>query len=352
MQPENQGYFVRKLLIWNDMDNNRQMPWKGEKDPYKIWLSEVILQQTRVEQGWEYYNRFIRQFPHVYDLAQADDGFVFKMWEGLGYYQRCRNLLKAARFIVDKYNGKFPVTYNEIIDLPGVGAYTASAIASFAFDLPHAVVDGNVLRVLSRFFGFDTPIDSTEGKKLFNELAQQLLPKDKPGLYNQAIMDFGATVCKPKLPECKVCPLRNKCVAFQTQQINQLPVKLKRIEKKSRYFHFWILEHNNQVLIQQRGNKDVWKELHQFPLVETLSDEHYPSPFVQWENLQLSDVSILASKVKQELTHQSLTMTFYKANVTETRVPKGYFWVKKSKLSEYAFPKVLTSVIDKFLNEK
>ena len=193
-------YFSKRLLHWNKIQNKRAMPWKGEKDPYKIWLSEIILQQTRVEQGWNYYNRFVSTFPNIKKLAAAPEEKVFKLWEGLGYYTRCKNLIATAKFIAKEKQGEFPNAYNEILDLKGVGPYTAAAIASFAFNLPHAVVDGNVFRVLARFFGIETATDSTTGKKLFSGLAEELLDKKLPGIYNQAIMDFGAMICKPKNP--------------------------------------------------------------------------------------------------------------------------------------------------------
>jgi len=215
------------------MYNNRAMPWKGEKDAYKIWLSEIILQQTRVEQGWDYYNRFIERFPQIQLLADAKDEEVFKLWEGLGYYSRCKNLLATARFITQEKRGIFPSAYKDILHLKGVGPYTAAAIASFAFNLPHAVVDGNVSRVLSRFFGIATPIDSTAGKQEFTALAQALLDQQSPGIYNQAIMDFGATICKPQLPLCADCPLQAECTAFQTGKISDLPVKEKKLQKKA-----------------------------------------------------------------------------------------------------------------------
>jgi A/G-specific adenine glycosylase len=206
-------FFREKLMGWHLESNKREMPWKGEKDPYRIWLSEIILQQTRVEQGWAYYERFLKKFPNISALARASDQVVLKCWEGLGYYTRCRNLIHTARYIAFERNGLFPSTYDEIIQLKGVGPYTAAAIASFAFNQPHAVVDGNVFRVLARYHGLSTPIDRPEGKKLFQSLAQGSLDKDQPGQYNQALMDLGATVCKPQSPNCADCPLRKNCTA-------------------------------------------------------------------------------------------------------------------------------------------
>ncbi|MDQ6903844.1 MAG: A/G-specific adenine glycosylase, partial [Bacteroidota bacterium] len=201
------------------------MPWKGEKDPYKIWVSEIILQQTRVQQGLGYYNRFIEKWPNVESLAAAPKQEVYKMWEGLGYYSRCNNLIASAKYIVDQLDGKFPDNFEELLLMKGVGTYTAAAIASFAFNLPHAVVDGNVFRVLARFFGIKIPVDTTEGKKFFTSLAGDLLDKNDPANYNQALMDFGATICKPALPLCDACPLQKECVAYKKDLINVLPVK-------------------------------------------------------------------------------------------------------------------------------
>src|SRR5688572_13533166 len=216
--------FPAILIRWNKHQNVRQMPWKGEKDPYKIWLSEIILQQTRVDQGLKYYEKFVSHFPNIRQLAAAKDEKIYKLWEGLGYYSRCRNLIVTARFISKNLNGKFPDTFEDILALKGVGHYTASAIASFAYNFPHAVVDGNVFRVLSRIFGIKKPTDSTEGKKLFSQLAFELLDKKQPGIYNQALMDFGAVICKP-YPLCSICVFKDQCFAFKNDLVNQLPIK-------------------------------------------------------------------------------------------------------------------------------
>ena len=224
--------FTHLLLNWNENENHRPMPWKGEKDPYKIWLSEIILQQTRVEQGWAYYEKFLKNFPTIFQLAAAKDEKVFKLWEGLGYYNRCKNLLFTARHIVKEFKGKFPNSYEGLLLLKGVGPYTASAIASFAYNLPHAVVDGNVFRVFSRFYGIATPIDTKEGIEIFNKIATENLSTTQAGIYNQALMDFGATVCKPMAAQCPSCVMRKKCMAFTQNQVNLLPVKLKSIQNE------------------------------------------------------------------------------------------------------------------------
>ena len=248
------------------------MPWKGEKDPYKIWLSEIILQQTRVEQGLDYYHRFIQMFPDIRQLAKAKDALIFKLWEGLGYYSRCRNLIDTARFISKELDCRFPNSYQSIRELKGVGPYTAAAISSFAFNLPHAVVDGNVSRVLSRVFGIEKPVDSTEVKKYLSTLAEELLDKKQPGIYNQAIMDFGAVVCKPSIPLCSICPFNKTCFAFLNDKVKKLPVKSKRITIKERWFYYLVIEGENGVIIQQRKSKDIWNQLYEFPMIERKGD--------------------------------------------------------------------------------
>ena len=231
--------FVKKLLQWNDLDNNRQMPWKGEKDPYKIWLSEIILQQTRVHQGLDYYNRFVANFPTIKLLAKAPETNVFKLWEGLGYYTRCKNLIATAKYITDELDGKFPDNYADILLLKGIGPYTAAAIGSFAFNLPYAVVDGNVFRVLSRYFGIAKAIDSNDGKQFFTLLANKLLDKKQPGKYNQALMDFGAVICKPQLPDCNNCMFKTNCTALAESNVNQLPVSWRRSGPRGRPGDCW-----------------------------------------------------------------------------------------------------------------
>ncbi len=263
-----QSFFTQSILTWYD-PNRRPLPWKHIDDPYLVWLSEIILQQTRVDQGLAYYERFKATFPTVEDLAAATQDEVFKLWEGLGYYSRARNLHASAKFVAHNLNGIFPNTYKTLLQLKGVGPYTAAAVASFSFGLPHAVVDGNVYRVLSRFTNSATPIDSTEGKKEYALLAQQLLDQDQPALYNQAIMDVGATICTPKKPVCEQCPLIRKCAAYETGTIGERPIKVKKLTRKTRYFQFLLLKHPKGYLLQKREGKDIWQGLYQFPLLET-----------------------------------------------------------------------------------
>lgn len=326
------------------------MPWRNEKDPYKIWLSEVILQQTRVEQGLSYYENFLRHFPNIRALADAEDAKVFKIWEGLGYYSRCRNLLAAARSITNKANGKFPDTYAGILSLKGVGPYTASAIASFAYNQPYAVVDGNVFRVLSRFFGISTPIDSSEGKKQFAALAQQLLDKKSPGQYNQAIMDFGATVCKPAAPLCGQCVLNKKCVAFINNEVTKFPVKEKRSTIKNRWFYFIIINYKNKIGIKERVEKDIWRHLFEFPLIEAkqeMSTEAILEVAVEQELVHPNDTIKNISRVyRQKLTHQHIQSVFIYIH-TKTKPPQQskFLWITKAELSRFAFPKTINDFL-------
>lgn len=345
-------FFTEKLLEWNKEQNNRNMPWKGEKDPYKIWLSEIILQQTRVEQGWPYYERFISHYPTVQQLAAAPEEEVFRLWQGLGYYARCKNMLAAARDITENHGGKFPASYEQIKSLKGIGPYTAAAIASFAFNLPHAVLDGNVYRVLARFFGIDTPIDSHAGKKQFAELAQSLLPTDNAASYNQSIMDFGAVVCKPQQPACDDCPLQKKCVAYHQQLISLLPVKTKKIQVKKRYFNYIILQHNDNIYIRKRTANDIWQNLHEFILVETDSatDITALQSHDTFKQL-LGNIPFSIEKVsaisKQQLTHQTIFSQFITLRVADLPALNGYFPVQQQQLNNYAFPKTITTYLER-----
>jgi A/G-specific adenine glycosylase len=298
------------------------MPWKGVRDPYKIWLSEIILQQTRVEQGLSYYNSFIHQFPTIQALAAAKDEEVYKLWEGLGYYSRCKNLLHTARIIVNEKQGTFPDTYDEILTLKGVGPYTAAAISSFAYGLPQAVVDGNVFRVLSRYFGVEKPIDSSEGKKYFSSLAQILLYKADTAAYNQSIMDFGATVCKPQIPLCQQCILKSKCVALKEGLVSKLPIKEKRLLRKHRWFYYFIFTVKNQVLVKKRTGKDIWENLHEFYLYETANVQKWnESDLKMWMHGQLgiSDYTLnnISPIYKQQLTHQVINGQFVHIDLPE-----------------------------------
>lgn len=343
--------FGKKLLFWNEKTNKRKMPWKGEKDPYKIWLSEIILQQTRVEQGLEYYNKFIKHYPTVEKLASAPEDEVFKMWEGLGYYSRCKNLISTAKFISFQLAGVFPKKYEEIIALKGVGPYTAAAIASFAYNLPFAVVDGNVLRVLARFFGIKTPIDSTQGRKYFNELAQDLLDKNNAGLYNQTLMDFGATVCKPALPLCDICILNNVCIALKENLVKELPKKQNKLIKTKRFFYYIVADYGSKIYVKKRTEKDIWQSLWEFVLVEESnkieSDDFIESPLfknIVGVNAEIKNVSPI---YKQQLTHQTIEGCFIVVRLTEALASNQYQAVSKKELKSLAFPRFITNYFEK-----
>lgn len=333
--------FTEGLLRWNQQSNTRQMPWKGEKDIYRIWLSEIILQQTRVEQGLKYYQNFISRFPDIHALAGATDDEVYKSWEGLGYYSRCRNLIATARYISGELDGKFPADYESILKLKGVGPYTAAAIASFAYNLPYAVLDGNVFRVLSRIKGNDTPIDSTNGKKIFTTFASQLLPEGKAGSYNQAIMDFGATICKP-VPVCASCFYRKFCKAYQSGRQDVLPVKEKSIKQKNRWMYYFLAEHKTELLIRKRSGSDIWKDLHEFLLIETPGelDEKELAEIFQKQFGFRADLHSRA-ELKQKLTHQQVYFFIYRISVRDKIDVPGFTWVKTRELDQYAFPKSL-----------
>ncbi len=344
-------YFRSHLMHWNRLENDRQMPWKGEKDPYRIWLSEIILQQTRVEQGISYYERFVTEFPSIRHLAVAPEAKVFKLWEGLGYYSRCRNLIITAKHIANELNGLFPTDLEGLRSLKGVGPYTAAAIASFAYDLPHAVVDGNVFRVLARFFGLSIPIDTKEGKAEFSKLAQQLLDKKAPALYNQAIMDLGAVICKPRSPNCNACPLLGRCRAFRDGNFEELPVKSPKPSRRKRYLYYVFAEKAGKVLIRERTGRDVWRHLHEFFLIEKKNPVKLNSI---WQEIKRSGFPVPAIPVtqsfhgpyRQMLTHQEINALFIKIILRSNMpAPEGYAWRSKENLKDFAFPRLTRSFL-------
>ncbi len=350
---DQQKYFSEKLLLWHKTINNRQLPWKGEKDVYRIWLSEIILQQTRAEQGMKYYERFLKKYPTIQKLAKAPIEEVYKLWEGLGYYNRCRNLHATAQKIVFELDGKFPDSFETILELKGIGPYTAAAISSFAFDLPHAVVDGNVFRVLSRFFGKETPIDSTKGKQFFQQLAQKCLGNNQPSVYNQAIMDFGASVCKPDLPECASCIMKSKCFAHKNNLTAELPVKEKQTKQRSRWFVFYIVKQERKFAVQKRTGKDVWANLYQFPNSEYKSENEWSlalkkgvEGWIKKNGLEVKVKSALAKPFKQQLSHQTIFAKAVLINV-KTVNEKEYQWEWKtiSQLKKLPFPKILNEML-------
>ena len=346
MKYNNASFFTPSLLSWHETDNNRSLPWKSEKDPYRIWLSEIILQQTRALQGLPYYNKFTTTYPTIKDLAAAPDEEVFRIWQGLGYYNRCKNMLATARFIATELDGRFPETYDGLLGLKGIGPYTASAIGSFAFGLPCAVVDGNVNRVLSRYFGIDTPFDTTEGKKLFATLATELLEAKKSAFYNQAIMDLGATVCTPRNPACNECPLQKHCVAFRQGMTSLLPVKSKKVTVATRYFNYLLLRLEDTLWVQKRTDSDIWQSLHQPFLIETTGaidkKELMLTPEFQGVKLDFSDIEY-SGKSTQRLTHRIIQASFFTLTVDDkaANLPADGAWVPLSDLKNLAFPKTV-----------
>ena len=343
--------FTQKLMVWNREFNRREMPWKGERDPYKVWLSEIILQQTRVDQGLSYYEKFVLEFPTVSDLALAPDEKVFKLWEGLGYYSRCKNLLQTARKVHFDFAGIFPANYEELKKLKGIGPYTAAAISSFAFNEPHAVVDGNVQRVIARYFGITTPFDTSQGKLFYQELAHELLDKENPGLYNQAIMDFGATLCKPKNPLCHQCIQQGECEAFNKGFVAILPVKEKALEKKDRWLYYFLIEIDDMIYVRKRIEKDIWQNLHEFVLLEAtkpIKRSFHNHPFLR---KVFPDGAYEIKKVskfyKQQLTHQNIYGQFIMLRATQKPGSLySYELVKKEGLKQYAFPKFINKFLD------
>ena len=319
--------FASTLLKWFH-DDGRDLPWRQTRDPYAIWLSEIILQQTQVKQGWAYWERFMKRWPKVEMLAATTEDEVLREWQGLGYYSRARNLHYAAKQIVDF--GRFPDTLEGIKRLKGVGDYTAAAIGSFAFDLPAAVVDGNVYRVLSRHFGISTPINSSEGKKEFALLAQELLPISQASNYNQAIMDFGATQCTPSTPNCSNCPLQDSCVAFREGRVDVLPVKLKTLKVKERALTYVYVRFQGETAIHRRGEGDIWQGLY-----EPLLTEQVPQGAV-----------LLRQGVKHVLTHRILLADFWLWEPAVRPVlPEGYFWIKEGELDNYGKPRLIENLI-------
>ncbi len=337
-----------KLLEWYQQ-NKRDLPWRQTKDPYKVWLSEIILQQTQVKQGLPYYQKFVSHYPTIFDLAAAEEQEVLNLWQGLGYYSRARNLHYTAKDIVTNYQGAFPNTYKKLLKLKGVGSYTAAAIASFCYNEPVAVLDGNVFRVLSRLYGVTTPINTTEGKKVFTKLAQQNLNLQQPGLYNQAIMEFGALHCKPSQPKCENCPLAVNCVAYQTGQTTDLPVKLSKIKVKQRYLHYFLVQWQDRIILEKRENKGIWQNLYQLPLIETgkqnrISKGEFVQLFNKYKIVPI-DKPVQIEKTIHKLTHQHLHITFWQVK----SLKKPALSVSKSTLKDYPLPVVIARFLERYL---
>ena len=342
--------FSSTLINWYSI-YKRDLPWRSTKNPYYIWLSEVILQQTQVKQGLPYYEAFIDQYPTIIDLANAPESEILKLWQGLGYYSRARNLHASAKTILEDLNGEFPKSYETLRKLKGVGDYTASAIASICYDEPMAVVDGNVYRVLARYFGIKTPINSTKGIKTFKTLASKLIDKNNPAEYNQAIMEFGAIQCKPKNPDCNSCVLNSKCVALKNQWVDNLPIKLKKNKVTIKYFNFLVLiSSDKQTVFKKRTEKGIWRNLYQFPLVETEAPLNI-NQFIKHPNIKsyLNGFSYEYSLYNQsdiihKLSHQHLYTKFWIVEVNSLP-EKG---VLISEIQQYPTPVLISNFINEF----
>ncbi len=299
--------------------NHRQLPWRETNDPYKIWLSEVMLQQTRVAQGLPYYERFIKSLPTVFDLAKAPEQNVLRLWQGLGYYSRARNLHRCAKVVAKNLLGKFPETFEELKQLPGIGEYTAAAIASIAFREPVAVVDGNVFRVLSRLFGIETDIASNEGKKQFSSLANKLIDKDRPDLFNQAVMEFGALHCLPKNPQCATCVFSKSCEANKRNLQFLLPVKSKKLKVRARYFYYFIISKDNKTLLRKREGRDIWQGLYDFYLIEASRKQKSEKLMAQDKFLAKATIVRESETFKHILSHQKLLVKFVELELSMTK---------------------------------
>lgn len=353
--PKDTILFSNLLIKWY-LRKKRELPWRGSKDPYCVWLSEIILQQTRVAQGLPYYLKFVNAYPTVKKLANAPQEEVLKLWQGLGYYSRARNLHATAQHVDAQLNGVFPNSYKGLLKLKGVGDYTASAIASICYDAPMAVVDGNVYRVLSRVFGIDTAINTTQGQKEFKALAQELLLTTDPGTYNQAIMEFGARHCVPQSPDCNTCIFNDQCVAFQQDSVTQLPVKLKKQKAKKRYFNYMVvLTTENETILEQRTKKGIWQQLYQFPLLETsdimeLKELRELDEFKEFmERFKPSEITLFNEEpVVHKLSHQHLYTQFWiveTSQLLEKTIPLP-------NIEDYAVPVLVHNFIEQFFNHE
>jgi len=344
-------FFNSRIHSWYSL-HHRNLPWRNSPNPYHIWLSEIILQQTRIDQGLAYYLRFTEEFPTIYDLAAASEDQILKIWQGLGYYSRARNLHFTAKFIQEHYSGIFPKDYQAIRSLKGIGDYTAAAIASMAFNLEYAAVDGNVYRVLSRFFGISEPIDSNMGKKSFHNLAQELINGTNPGMHNQALMEFGALQCTPKNPDCVNCPVNEKCFAFANKKVTELPVKQNKQKQRDRYFTYLVFSNDCHTWLKKRNGNDIWKNLFDFPLIETsetTESEKFISNIPWIDKLNPDRITIISvSKWKVHvLSHQRINYRFIQLSISgDFEMPDEFLKVKKEDIFNFAVPKLIAAYLD------
>lgn len=346
--------FSLKLINWYHI-NKRELPWRKTSDPYKIWLSEVMLQQTRVNQGLPYYLKFLEAFPEVTDMANAPEDRILRLWQGLGYYSRAKNLHKCAQTIVEAYGGQFPEAYKELLKLPGIGPYTAAAISSIAFNKPHAVVDGNVQRVLSRYLGIGTNIADPSTIRQFHSALEKFIDRARPGLFNQSIMELGALVCTPKSPGCQACPIAESCFANVHKKQKELPFKLKKLKRKNRYFYYWVLMHNDKIALRKRDANNIWKGLYEFYLVEKTEkingawalDQFLPEVFHKTQTAEVFE------SPKHVLTHQDIYSFFLLTQIDDKQKTLlesegNYSFYSTAEIAD--LPKPI--LIDKFLRQK
>lgn len=352
-QSKNELETSNLLLNWYKTEK-RALPWRESSDPYIIWISEIILQQTRVAQGMDYFYRFTRRFPDVASLAEAEEDEVLKYWQGLGYYSRARNLHAAAKTIMDKFGGVFPKDYKDILSLKGIGEYTAAAIVSFVWNRPYPVVDGNVFRVLSRLYAIDTPIDTTGGKKAFTQLAGIIMNPDKAGMHNQAIMEFGALQCVPQNPDCEACPLKERCAAYASGSVQCYPVKQNKTKTRPRYFHYLYIIYNGKTWLSRRGKKDIWEGLYEFPLIETAQPADFAGLQQTEDFRRLFDgagrlnVSVDIPEIKHVLSHQILHAAFYRVEIENVNEAlRSYLAVPLEDIERYAVPRLIHIYLEK-----
>ena len=341
---------IHKILTVWYQQNKRNLPWRVNNDPYYVWVSEIILQQTRVDQGTAYFLRFIERFPDVKSLANAQENEVLKIWQGLGYYSRARNMHAAAQQIMNEFNGLFPDTYINIVKLKGIGSYTAAAIASISFGLPYAAIDGNVNRVLSRVFGIDTPIDTTNGKKEFTDLANKLLDRKNPAIFNEALMEFGALQCTPQNPDCNNCPFRDQCIAFAHNKIAKLPVKSKKTKVKNRFFNYLFIRQESFFYLEKREQNDIWRNLYQFPLIESpkaltitellIHDEFEPL----FKGLEIT-IDSFSPEIIHVLTHQKLHVRFIEIIIVNTETNFPWIRVCYDNVHDFPVPKLINNYL-------
>jgi A/G-specific adenine glycosylase len=343
-------FFNSQIHIWYSLFK-RDLPWRNTRNPYCVWVSEIILQQTRIDQGLAYYHRFIDEFSTISDLASASEDQILKLWQGLGYYSRARNLHFTAKYLEKNFNGKFPEDFDTIRSLKGIGEYTASAIASISFGLEHPAIDGNVFRILSRYFGISEPTDTSAGKTVFKELAAELIKGADPGMHNQALMEFGAIQCTPKNPECSACPLNERCFAFAKNKINDLPVKKKKNAQRNRYFNYLVINFENQIWLRKRIEDGIWKNLYEFPLIETDVKVETETLLNQKEfhdiiNHEIANIENVSGWKIHILSHQRIHYRFIRIRLSSLiHINREFIQVKKEDVFNFAVPKLLETYL-------